>query len=195
MRKQPSIQRLTRVAGRLQLLSRVGMWIWPSITIVLWLLAEYIPLSELQRAAGCVNPGEGASRIVDQATTFNITWKVKIVGALVSILPASLQFLFMRQWVALFGLYRSGRVFESENVACFSRMGRLLIALAGWDMLLSRPLNSLILSMDNPPGRHMLSLGVTSDHVSTLAAGVALTVIAWVMDEACRLRRDAELVI
>ena len=194
-KQQPSLSRLSRVAGRLRALSIAAMWIWPAITIGVWLVLEYIPLSELKHQAGGFNPGIGATLIHAPATTFNITWKVKIIGALVSIVPAALQFLFMRQWVALFSLYREGRVFEPENVRCFARMGRLLIALASWDILLSMPLNSLILTLDNPPGKHMLSIGLTSDQIPTLATGIVLTVIAWVMDEGCKLRRDAELVI
>ena len=112
-----------------------------------------------------------------------------------SLFPATVQFLFMRQWVRLFGLYGRGRIFETENVKCFFRMGRHLLALAIWDIVFSMPMHSLVLTAENPPGKHTITLGLSSDHVPVLATGIALIVIAWAMDEGRKLRQEADLVV
>lgn len=187
--------RLARVSRSLQIVARMGMWLWPALTVGMWLLLDYIPKPELQSLAGGLNLGLGASILHDPTMVFTITWKVKLVGMAVSLIPAAIEFLFMRQWVVLFGLYREGRIFETENVRCFARMGRFLLALSSFDILLSMPIHSLVLTLDNPPGKHMLSFGLSSDHVPTLATAIALVVIAWVMDEGCKLRSEADLVV
>ncbi|HNY30176.1 MAG TPA: DUF2975 domain-containing protein [Fibrobacteria bacterium] len=188
-------QRLARVSRILQNVSRIGMWLWPALTIGGWLILEHLPKAQLQTLAGGPDLGIGSSMICDPAMEFTITWKVKFVGMVVSLVPATLQFLFMRQWVALFGLYREGRIFATENVRCFARMGRLLLGLSIFDILLSTPIHSLVLTLDNPPGKHLLSFGLSSDHVPTFAAGIAMVVIAWVMEEGCKLRSEADLVV
>lgn len=186
---------LIRKLGLLQALAAIGMWLWPLLTLGMWLFLEYVPVSEIQRMAGGINPGLGASVIHTPTAWFTITWKVKALGMCVSLFPAAIQFLFMRQWVALFGLYRQGRIFETENVKCFARMGRTLLALSIYDIVFSMPLNSLALTASNPPGKHMISFGLTTSHVPVLATGVALVVIAWVMDEGRKLRQEADLVV
>lgn len=199
MKASPTVknthERLAGVSRSLQIVARIGMWLWPALTVGMWLFLEYIPKPNLQTLAGGLNLGVGASMLHDPTMEFAITWKVKLVGMAVSLVPAALQFLFMRQWVVLFGLYRERRIFATENVRCFARMGRLLLALSSFDILLSMPIHSLVLTLDNPPGKHMLSFGLSSDHVPTLAAAIALVVIAWVMDEGCKLRSEADLVV
>lgn len=190
-----SADALSRKLRILQILSEIGMWLWPVLTVGMWLFLEYIPVSELQRMAGGINPGFGASVIHAPTTAFHITWTVKCLGMCASLFPAAVQFLFMRQWVRLFGLYRSGRIFETENVKCFARMGRHLLALAVYDIVFSMPLHSLALTASNPPGKRMLTFGLSSDHVPVLATGIAVIVIAWVMDEGRKLRQEVDLVV
>lgn len=186
---------LARKLRHLQVLSEIGMWVWPLLTMGMWLVLEYIPASELQRMAGGINAGVAASVLHEPTSAFRVTWTVKLLGMGVSLFPAAVQFLFMRQWARLFGLYREGRIFETENVQCFARMGRHLLALAVYDIVFSMPLHSLALTASNPPGKHMLSFGLSSDHVPVLATGIAVVVIAWVMDEGRKLRQEADLVV
>lgn len=186
---------LVRKFQALRLLSQVGMWLWPALTVGMWLFLEFIPTPELLRMAGEMRLGPGVSLVQDPSTVFHITWKVKLLGAAVALVPASFQFLFMRQWARLFDLYRRGRIFETENVKCFLRMGRHLLVLAVWDIAFSMPMHSLVLTADNPPGKHTLAFGLSSDHVPVLATGIALVVIAWAMDEGRKLRQDADLVV
>jgi len=193
--KESARLRLTRVSRSLEIASRVGMWLWPLFSVGVWLVLDRFPASSLQALAGGLNPGIGSSPSNDPVVAFHITWKVKIAGMAVSVVPAALQFLFMRQWVVLFGLYRRGRIFETENVRCFARMGKSLLALSAFEILLSTPIHGLVLTLDNPSGKHMLGLGLSSDHLSSLATAIALVVIAWVMDEGCKLRSEADLVV
>jgi hypothetical protein len=179
----------------LQILARIGMWLWPALTLGTWLFLEHLPVQELQRLAGMIRPSLGASVAHDPTFAFHITWKVKLAGAGAALFPAAVQFLFMRQWVSLFGFYREGRIFATETVRCFSLMGRHLLALSLFDIALSMPLHSLVLTLDNPPGKRMLTLGFSSDDVPVLATGIALVVIAWAMEEGRKLRQEADLII
>lgn len=190
-RIQPRMQRLLRT---LHALAQVGTWVWPLCTVGMWFVLEYIPLSQLQRMAGWENPGAGAALVIHHAP-FQITWTVKLVGAFVSLLPAALEGLFLLNWTRLLGLYRQGRIFESENVECFERMGRWMLLLSAFDIFLSRPLYSVALTLSNPPGYRTLTIGLSSEDVPTLAFGAGLLVIGWVMREGCRLRREADLVV
>ena len=188
----------------LQIASQVGMWLWPAFTVGMWLFLERFPASQLQEA-GLTGPGwhlpeplgflcQGASAMAVPPPLL-ITWKVKFLAMAASLFPAVVQFLFMRQWVELFGLYQHGIVFETRSVKCFARMGKHLLALAIYGIVFSKPLYSLALTADNPPGKHILSIGFSSNDLPVLAVGIALVVIAWAMDEGRKLRQEADLVV
>lgn len=157
------------------------MVLWPLLTIGFWVALGHLPRHMLVELAG--------------TEEFVLSTRVQLFGALAALVPAALQALFLREWYRLFALYRQGRVFEAENVAHFRRAGQWLLALTALDLLLSRPIHSLILTLDNPPGRHMLSLGLSSGHLESLVAALVLVAVARAMDEGRHLRDEAELVV
>jgi hypothetical protein len=53
---------------------------------------------------------------------------------------------------------------------------------------------TLILTMDNPPGRHMVSIGLDTPPHRDLN-GVVVILASWVMDEARKLKEEQDLVI
>ncbi len=96
--------------------------------------------------------------------------------------------------IHLFRLYEAGIFFKAENVACFKKLSRILLwwVLAG---LMVTPLTTLVLSMNNPPGGHVLQGSLQSADVTALVVGGVLSVIAGVMEDGRRLKDEMELVV
>ena len=69
------------------------------------------------------------------------------------------------------------------------RLAWSLIGAAGAQVV-ARTLHGLVLTMNNPPGKKMLVLCVSSNDYSFLIFGVLLLGIAWVMVEATRLAQE-----
>ena len=94
----------------------------------------------------------------------------------------------------LFSLYAQGRVFGRENVACFRRMAVLLFWWVGAG-LVYEPLMSLVVTAMNPPGHHLITLGISGLDLTALVTGGVLTVLARVMDLGRTLQEDQELTV
>lgn len=118
----------------------------------------------------------------------------RLFGFLVSLLPLSVTLYGVANLIALFKLYESGKIFTFANVVCFKRLSRVLIS---WFIvgLAMDPLMSVAMTVHNPPGRHMLTIGVESPDVTALLVGAILAVITWVMEEGRKLQEEQDHLI
>ena len=118
----------------------------------------------------------------------------QIFGGLVSILPALIAFLLAYNGFKLFALYEKGKILTRGNVNCFRNIGYLFICKGVASFVLT-PVYTLIMTMNNAAGKHLLSVGLSSDDVLSIAGGFFIIVIAWVMDEAKKINEEVELTI
>jgi hypothetical protein len=94
----------------------------------------------------------------------------------------------------LFALYKEGRIFTLANVVCFRAVSRSLLVWAVASILYT-PLAGLAVTAANPPGRHMLSLGIGSSELALFFVAAMAVVISRVMDEARRLDEEQSLTV
>jgi len=113
---------------------------------------------------------------------------------LVAMVPGTALMLTLLRLRQLFSLYKEGRIFTLANVACFTAVARALLVWAVASLLYT-PLHGLAVTAANPPGRHILSLGVGSGEVALFFVAAMAVVIASVMDEARRLDEEQSLTV
>ena len=53
----------------------------------------------------------------------------------------------------------------------------------------------MILTLNNPPGKRVVAVGLYSADFSGIFVGIVILVITWVMDEARKIKEDQELFI
>ena len=94
----------------------------------------------------------------------------------------------------LFGLYAEGLIFEHENVACLRRVSLAVIAWAPAKTVFNA-LIGIAVTLPNPPGQRLLTLGVDSDQVLALFGGFALLTISWVMEEGRKVTAEQSLIV
>lgn len=115
------------------------------------------------------------------------TWLLGTVEAL----PYLIIYFFLFR---LFSLYQQGIIFSPKNIHCIKSIGTTLLAWIAvslfYPMLLVFALRGLSFS-DNLP----LTFNIGSTEITYLISGLVIYVIAWVMNEALRLKDDQELVI
>lgn len=113
------------------------------------------------------------------------------LGSLVLAAAGALGIATLWQLWSLFGLYASGRVFERASVSRLRRFAWATLVFALAQPLLTTAL-VLALTLSNPPGQRMLSLGFGGhDYMGVLVAAV-LIAIATVMADAVRLAEENE---
>ncbi len=79
-------------------------------------------------------------------------------------------------------------------MACFRRLATLLFWWVASGMVYE-PLLSLVVTAGNPPGQHVVTLGVSGVDLTALVTGGVLWVLARVMDLGRTLQEDQELTV
>ena len=53
----------------------------------------------------------------------------------------------------------------------------------------------MALTMHNPPGHHIVRVGLSSDNIIVLLIGIVVVLIAWVMEEGRKLQEEQRLTV
>lgn len=164
----------------LKYLLLIAMVVLPVIIIGKWVIIDKIPAEELCKLAG--------------VREFTVGLNTQFYGALVSIIPALIAFLLTFNGFKLFALYEKGKILTIANVACFRNIGYLFICQGVASFVLT-PVYTIIMTMNNGPGKHSLSVGLSSNDILPVVGGFFIIVVAWVMDEAKKINEEVELTI
>lgn len=118
----------------------------------------------------------------------------RLLAFVVTMIPAGVAMAGIYYLMRLFQLYEQGDIFKPTNVRCFRKLSRVLLLwfAAG---IVHRPLLSIALTLHNPPGHRMLTIGFGSPDVTALLLGLILAVIAWVMEEGRKLQEEQDLTV
>ncbi len=169
--------------ARLQRLSGVLYAVALTLSVVL-------PLLVLVHAGkGISDPASLLARVpaLPQGTPVT-TGQAGLVAALgiLSVLPMVAA---LRAMARLFGRYRDKDVLSVENANTILRIGRALILVAVFTVLVPT-LQTLILSWNAP--QQTLAFGLDGGTLGFLMAAGLLTVIGWAMGEAARVKAENE---
>lgn len=83
----------------------------------------------------------------------------------------------------LFGAYVEGEVLTESCAHRIQRIGQGFLALAVVPFIL-RPIQTVLLTLANPPGERSLAIGLDSDMIFFALSGGLIMVIGWAMREA-----------
>lgn len=118
----------------------------------------------------------------------------RLLGFLTGLIPMSATIYGLWKLRNLFHLYEDGLIFTELNVKCFRSMGRTLIVWAGCDIL-RLALLSIVLTMNNPSGQRMITLGINSGELTGVFVGIVVLIASWVMDEGRKIKEDQALIV
>ena len=126
--------------------------------------------------------------------TGNLPAFSRILAFFTDLIPLSVLVYGLFVLTRLFALYENGIIFAKANVDCFNRLGRAMII---WVVchFLNNSLISIALTLHNPPGHRMITVGLEGAEFSALFVGGIILTVTWVMDEARKIKEDYELFI
>ena len=170
------LARIRRLSRKMEYFTSILLLATPLLLAFIWLyLDSWIPmLADLTPEA-----------IRLEALT---PW-TRLLGFLISMIPAAVMMYGLLQMRALFKQYQRGQIFTGQAL--------LRLRKFAWTLLLSSALKPLIgavlsvlLSLSNPPGQRMLVLTLSSNDIAMLFISGVFIVIAWIMAEGVRLADD-----
>jgi len=170
------MDRIRRIAKLMRGMVLVGGALFVVFTVAMWAWPEWARVAMAQELS--VDP-----------SSITLTPAVQISGALVSLVPLSVSIFGMVQVWCLFGEYARGHIFTA---LASMRLRRLAWSLIGTAVaqIFARTAIGLVLTFNNPPGKKMLILNVSSNDYGFVLFGVLMLGIAWVMVEATRLAQE-----
>jgi len=123
-----------------------------------------------------------------------VTLKTKLICLAAVAAPTALTCVLLRRLALLFNGYARGEVFTLQSVRYIRQVGVLLLVREALEPF-SGAVLALGLTVNNPPGHHMVTLGLSGSDLTQIVTGLALIVAAGVMDQGRRLHEDALLTI
>lgn len=160
----PSLVRILHTA------SIVCMAATPIIVVAFLILTPINP-TNVQAMVGSIT-------VSPAATPWQLWTAVALDGFKVAVL-----FWTFNEMRKLFASYLKGQALTRASAHLIERIGRGLLGLAVLPFVLL-PIKSVLLSMANPQGERMLSVGVSSTSVGFALTAGLLIVIGWAMREA-----------
>lgn len=123
-----------------------------------------------------------------------IPYSTRALCFIISMIPNGIIMFGFYHLIKLFKLYEQGHIFTSENIRHIKISAYTVIAWIIADFI-TNSLLILALTIDNPVGERILSVGISSRHFSTLIISIIAIIIAQVMDEARKLKEETEYII
>jgi hypothetical protein len=176
-----NIEKIRTLSRRFKRLCTVLLWLIPLSLAAYWLFFNQLP--EMVVA-------ESFAAYVSRTQPLY----VRVLAFLAGMIPAGALMYAVSGLRRLFELYMEGRIFSGENVRSFRRIGYALIWWAGASFL-HTPISSVLMTLVNDPGKHMLALSISSDQALSLLLGGVVLLVSWVMDEGRKLEEERSLTI
>ena len=126
--------------------------------------------------------------------SYVLTTKTLIFGmltSLITLLPKMFLFYFL---IMLFRSYERGNIFSLENVMTIKKVGIMLIVTQVANVIFD-VLISLVMTMNNPPGYHMIGLHLATNNLGIALIGAVIILVSWIMAEGYKLHVDQELTV
>lgn len=123
------------------------------------------------------------SALGDVAVSPNATRAQLISVIVLNLISPVILFLTLNEMRKLFGAYVQGQVLTQASARLIQRVGQGFLALAIVPFLI-KPVQSVLLTLANPPGERSLAVGLDSDMIFFAISGGLIMVIGWAMREA-----------
>ena len=176
-------------------LSRTLYWIF-LMGAVLAPLAACLVCLNLEWVVGHAGQGFslGFNLGVGPESVGPITWGVRGLALLAMAAPTALTSYVLWNLALLFRDYARDEIFTDENTRRLRRVGLFLLVRE-----LLAPLEgavlSVILTMHNPPGQHLLTVSLEGSNLTSIVTALTIIVAAHVMAQARAIQAEAELTI
>jgi hypothetical protein len=181
MKNMVTIQRISR---RFRILFMLLMYLSPVLPVLLWGGFNHLP--EVMRGRVFGDAGAGPVR--------DLSLAARAMGCAMHMATALIAAYGFRTLVRLFELYGRGKIFLAENVRLYRKLGVVIILFMAAGVIVNA-LTTIALTIDNPPGRRMISLSLSSSDVMTLVIGLMVLLIARIMDAGRELQEEQQYTV
>lgn len=179
-----NIMKIKKTAGKFRVVFLALMVVSPFVPVIVWMCYNGLPsVMKLQMFADLHVP-----------MTVELSLRTRILAGAASLIPGAVLMAGLLYLVRLFGLYARGMIFTAENVACYRKLGHVIL----WSMAASivhSSLMTIVLTLDNPPGQRMISFGISSSEIARLLIGMIVLLVSWIMEAGREIQEEQQLTV
>lgn len=159
-----------------------GFWITPVVLIFCWLSSGAL----LDWFHFQIHSFSNLPSINSLSST------ARLLGFLVTLIPAGILMLVFYFTAKLFASYQSGKIFEIDNALCIRNIG---ITIFAWELI--SPIYDLLISyvFSYSTGVPIFQVAFNAQTIGNIVVAILLIVIGWIMLEANKLKEEQEYTI
>lgn len=182
------MDRIVKVSRVFRIIFMLVFILVPLFSIISWIIAP----SALQLGTNAFDMQY--SPIPMDLHTIVLTPGIKLLAFFVDILVVGPNMLLLFFLIRLFGNYQREKIFTAENVKLIRNVGYTLFI---WQIMtpIHQMLLSLVLTMHNPPGQHILEASFGSTNLAVLLIAFIVILISWVMGVGHQLQEEQEYTV
>lgn len=178
-----NLKRIKKISRNFHLLFSVLIVVLPLYYIGYWAFINHFP-GTLITVNSVSNP----------LIPNHLSIGLRLTGFLISLFPLTALIYGCVHIRKLFFFYQNGVIFSFDHVNIFKRTS---ISLILWVFLsiFYESAKSILFSIGNPPGQRVVSIGFSSQEMTTLVVAGIVYIIARVMDEGRMITEEQELTV
>ena len=177
--------KIQRISSRLYVVFFAFAVLMPMLTAGYWIFFNELPENMISASLKM----QSSLPIPDE-----LLLSQRMLCLMVSLFPLAIKLAAVFTIMRLLKLYRAGQFFSGSHVQCFKRLGRILIYYTVAGVVESTAI-VLVMTMNNPSGQKMLSIGFSSDDLTLLVVAAIVLMISWIMDEGRKMAEENELTV
>ena len=182
------MNKIQRVSQFFRVLFQIGFVLSPLMLILGWTLGPVVDAPTFHWGGNSMAFGMSAFP-KDIHVMIPITFTIRCLGFLVSLLPTLVDMTLLAYLIKLFRCYERREIFTPVVVHTIQKISLILLVRFFVNILYILLIN-LVLS-----GFHLLKLNISAINLSTLLLILFVSLIAWIMSEGCQLQEEQQLTV
>lgn len=188
------MEKIQKLSGTLKTTFKILAVITPIFICLQWLLIDWQPVKVLVQMSLLLKPITTPDGLVNLGNIeLSLTTKIlALLGNLLTAFPYIFGYILLHK---LFLNYQKGKIFISDNITIYKKLGRLSFIHGILCIPLSETIMVLVATSVNPPGHRCLQIGFGTPSLEAILCGLLIIVISWVMQQGHALQEENQLTI
>lgn len=183
------MDKIKKVSLLFRIIFQIAFVLQPILLILFWVNFPSKIFTNMQ--TGAININFIPQNII---ILYNMTWSMKLLGFLISLIPLILIELIFYFLIKLFRLYEKAEIFSMKNVNYIKYIGYTMLV-AQLVSPLYQGLITGVLTWHNPAGHRYATISLSGTNIAIIFTAILIILISWIMTEGVKLNEEQKYIV